>query len=346
MARSIEESLARLRALVLDLPTGLLAGFRVGREIDGALPAAGGRVFAVGVGASGSAADLARTMLEAEANLSLELVRGDELPRSADARAFVVLVSYSGTTAETRRAYDDAGRRGARRLVVTSGGELAERAYDDGVPVVRVPPDLPPRAAVGHLLGGLLGVLDPAFPESNEDRVRATPELLAPHLRELGAPRGPAVSVARAIGLRLPWFVAPRPLGPIARRWATQVEENAKRLAVSDELPEALHNAVAGWGAVTAREAARHCLVLIEPRRPSPLAREGLRFLEQLGRARRVQTVRAPIPLEGTLETIVLGVALGDLVSLELARRGHVDPEPIPTIARGRAQVAAALRTR
>jgi len=57
--------------------------------------------------------------------------------------------------------------------VITSGGELARRAERDGVPVLQIPPGLPPRAAVGYLLGGLLGLLDPFFPESNDRRLAA-----------------------------------------------------------------------------------------------------------------------------------------------------------------------------
>lgn len=107
-----------------------------------------------------------------------------------------------------------------------------------------------------------------------------------------------------------------------------------------------LHNAVVGWGAVRAREAVRYALVLIERAGEPPVTREGMRYLEHLARSRHVPVLRANLPSEDLLGAILLGVALGDLVSLELASRGHVDPFPIVAIDRLRARFAATVGLR
>jgi glucose/mannose-6-phosphate isomerase len=343
MASSAAESVARMRSMIADLPAMVVEGFRLGRELAWPLEAGTARLYAAGLGASAASVDLACALLDAEASVTVHLVRGDELPQAADHRATVLVVSYSGETTEALRAYHAAGRRRAKRLVLTSGGALAERAEDDGVPAVRVPPGLPPRAAIGYLFGAVLGVLDPAFPESNDARVRTAAGALHGRLRGLGAARGPASTLAAGIGGRLPFIVADRSLSAVARHWVTQVEENAKRLAVSEEVPEMLHNAVVGWGSLHAREAARYALVLVERAGEAPVTREGMRYLEQLARGRRVPVLRASLPSEELLESILLGVALGDLVSLELARLGRVDPFPIVAIDRLRARFAATV---
>jgi glucose/mannose-6-phosphate isomerase len=343
MAAGPAESIARMRAMIAELPAMVVAGYRTGREIAWPVDAAGGRLYAAGLGASAASADLARAILDAEASVTLDVIRGDELPRAVDSRSSVLVVSYSGETTEALRAYDAAGRRGARRLVLASGGALAERAEDDRVPVVRVPAGLPPRSAVGYLFGGVLGALDSAFPESMEARLNGAAGTLRERLRTLGSARGPAVTIANGIGDRLPFFVADRSLGAVARRWVTQVEENAKRLAVSQEIPEMLHNAVVGWGELRAREANRYALVAIERAGEPPVTREGMRYLEQLARGRHVPVLRASLPTEDLLEAVLLGVALGDLVSLELAKRGRVDPFPIVAIDRIRARFAATV---
>jgi hypothetical protein len=56
--------------------------------------------------------------------------------------------------------------------------------------------------------------------------------------------------------------------------------------------------------------------------------------------------LRANLPSEDLLEAILLGVGLGDLTSLELAKRGHVDPFPIVAIDRIRARFAASVGLR
>ncbi|EQD47129.1 bifunctional phosphoglucose/phosphomannose isomerase, partial [mine drainage metagenome] len=101
------------------------------------------------MGGSGIAGELVRGLVDAEATVPLSVVRSPELPAALTTRAHVVVVSYSGETVEALRAYDTAGRAGALRVAMTSGGALAERAARDRVPLLPLPAGLPPRAAVG-----------------------------------------------------------------------------------------------------------------------------------------------------------------------------------------------------
>jgi glucose/mannose-6-phosphate isomerase len=329
-----------MRALAADLPNGILAGFRAGHDL--ALPngEGGARVYAVGMGGSGIAADLARGIVDAESRLSLTVVRGPVLPRSVDERSKVLLVSYSGDTWETVRAYDAAGRAHAQRVVITSGGALAERAEHDDVPVVRLPPGMPPRSAVGHMLGGVLGLLDPVFPESNETRVARAAERLRTQIGAFARTGGPAESLAGAIGDRLPFFYAESSFVALARRWKTQIEENAKRIAVFDELPELLHNALVGWDATAGPEAGRHTVVLLEWASEEPLVRRSFRYLETLLADRKVRSTTAVLSSDDRLEALFEGIALGDQVSLALAARRKVDPYPVEAITRLKSALA------
>lgn len=336
--------LETMLGLAGELPNDLVRGFRAGRDLAVA-PLSGDRpVVAVGMGASAIAADLAKGVVEAESPASLAVVRGTDLPRAVDRRSRVLVLSYSGETTEALGAYDLAGRRGAQRVVLASGGPLADRADDDGVPVLRVPAGRPPRTAVGDLLGGILGILDPVFVESNEHRLDLAAAQLRDAVPRLRSPRGPAAEAARALDGRLPFVVADHSFVALARRWKTQFEENAKRLAAFDELSEALHNSLVGWDALPSVEARRYALVLLEWAGEVPVARGAARHLRRVAEARRVRTVRVPLDLEDRLGALVHGIALGDFASLELARRRGVDPYPIAAITRGRAAIAATAR--
>jgi glucose/mannose-6-phosphate isomerase len=326
----------RMRALAEELPASLEQGFRWGRELalpNGERPSA---VYAIGMGGSAIGADLARAIVEPETERSLHVVRAPELPRSVDARSQTILLSYSGNTWETIRAYELAGRAGAPRTVIASGGTLAERAESDGVPVLRVPPGLPPRAAVGYFLGGVLGLLDPAFPESNESRIALVAERVRARIGEYSRTGSAAAALAEGIGERLPFVYAASGFGALAQRWSTQIEENAKRLAIFDEAPELFHGALVGWDATSRTEASRLAVVLIEWSRSDPTIVSGLRYLERLLRGRSVKVLRAALAPDDRLEAIVEGVALGDFVSLYLARRRHADPYPIDALTRMR----------
>ncbi len=342
MPASRSDGAERMRALALETPTTFREGFRHGLELSVPVRTETPHVYAAGMGGSGIAADLARALVVAESTAELTVVRGFALPRAVGSRAHVLLTSYSGNTWETLRAYDAAGRAGAARTVLTSGGTLAERAEKDGVPVLRVPPGLPPRAAIGHLLGGTLGLLDPLFPESNEGRVAAAASRIDRRVARFSAPGGAPAQLARSIGERLPFFYADSAFLPLARRWKHQVEENAKRLAVFDELPELLHNAIVGWDATPKSVARRFAVVVLEWAEEDPSVRTSARYLERLLRSRGVRTVKVDLAAEDRLEALLEGVVLGDLTSLFLARRRKVDPLPVDAITRLKAAVGGA----
>lgn len=334
MPRATTDGLARMRALAATLPDALESGYRSGQELARPLPTDDLRVVAVGMGGSGIAADLARGIVDAESRGQLSIVRSPDLPRSTDRRTEVLLVSYSGNTWETLVAYEAAGRLGARRTVITSGGALMERAEADGVPLLTVPPGLPPRSAVGHLFGGVLGLLDSAFPESLEARIARAAEATRARIREYARPKGPAAVLARRIGDRLPFFYAESSFLPLARRWKTQVEENAKRVAVFDEVPELFHNAIVGWDAFPRRDAGRNVVTLLEWTGEAPTVRKSFRYLERLLKSKGVATARAPLSAEDRVAALVAGIALGDHLSLFLAERADVDPYPVDAITR------------
>jgi glucose/mannose-6-phosphate isomerase len=346
MGTAAETGLARMRALAADLPTALLAGYRGGRELGFPNGVEAARIFVVGMGASGIAAELARGVLDRETTVVLRTVRSGELPRGLGREARVVVVSYSGNTWEALRAYEAAGRSGVSRTVVTSGGSLAERAETDDVPVLRVPPGMPPRSAVGHLLGGLLGLLDASFPESNDARLARISERVRGLIGSYTRARGPATTVAAAIGERLPFVMAESDFAGLARRWATQIEENAKRLASFEELPEMLHNQIVGWDGIGRAEARQRAVLLLDWAASDPTVRKSLAYLERLLEGRGVRVVRVPLASDDRLEALVGGVALGDHVSLAIAERAGVDPYPVEAITRLKAAIGDAAPRR
>ncbi len=335
-----------MQALAASLPARLRDGFRAGLELAPPASERPARVFLVGMGGSGISSELARGLLDSETPLSAQLLRSPDLPRAAARGSLVVVVSYSGTTWESLRAYEAAGRAGARRVAITSGGDLEAAAERDRVPVLALPPGLPPRSAVGHIFGGLLGLLDPWFPESNEDRLERAAARLESAIPLHASARGPAARIAARIGRRTPMFYAESSFVGLARRWKTQVEENAKRLAFFDEVPELLHNAIVGWDATARAEGARYAPVFLEWSEESAATRRSLEYLERLVSGRGAAVVRVPLAPEDRLEAILTGLSLGDHVSLFLAGQRRVDPYPVDAIGRLKTALASSGRGR
>jgi glucose/mannose-6-phosphate isomerase len=330
----------RMRSLAVEFPTHLKDGFRLGRDADAHLPRDPRNAVVAGMGGSAIAADLVRVVTDPETNLILNVGRGPNLPRGGGKGTIVILTSYSGNTWETLAAYDAARRQGATRVVMTSGGTLAERAERDGVPHVILPPGLPPRSAVGYMLGGLLGVLDPCFPESNEKRVERSARALAEKQGEYSRKRGAPALLAGRIGNRVPQFYGDASFAALARRWKTQVEENAKRLAHFDQFPELLHNAIVAWDAMPVAEARRWAVIALEGSSLDPSTSAGMAHLGRLLIRRGVVADRVVFRSEDRLEALLDGVSYGDHFSLHLAALGHVDPYEVDAIVRLKAAVA------
>src|SRR6201998_4283791 len=74
------------------------------------------------------------------------------LPPGTTPDTTVLCASYSGNTEETLAAFEAAGALGARRVVMATGGKLAQSARAEGVPVIPVPGGFQPRSAVAYAL--------------------------------------------------------------------------------------------------------------------------------------------------------------------------------------------------
>jgi glucose/mannose-6-phosphate isomerase len=333
-----------MRELALQLPQQLRDGYKAGRGLDASVRADLHSATLVGMGGSAIAGDLAAVLTDPETELGLHVVRSPDLPRSISHQDLVLVASYSGNTWETLSAYDEAGRHHRPRLVITSGGRLAERAADDGVPCLLLPPGGPPRSWVGFTLGGLFGLLDPIFPESNEDRLRHAVDTLEARLSSYASPQGAPARWAAAVDRRQPLVYAETGFSGLARRWKTQIEENAKRGAGFDILPELFHNAVVAWDAARPEEGRNRAVLQLEWSEASPETRLRYRYLERLLAARRIPLLRVPLVAPDRLLALFTGLALGDFFSLALAARSGVDPFPVDAITRMKTELERPVR--
>lgn len=282
-----------------------------------------------GMGGSAIGADLAAAALGQRLGRPLVTVRGYELPAWIDSGWAVLCSSYSGGTEETVACFAAAGERGARRLVVSTGGALVDSARAAGVPVVGLPGIFQPRAAVAYMLvvAAEVAALSGAAP-SLRGEVEAAAAFLGGRTEAL---RARAAEVAGPLEGAAPVIHGAGLTAPVARRWKTQVNENAKLPAFFSELPEANHNEICGWSAERSRGLAG---VFLEDADQHP--RERLRFELTAAMVRDAGAAAVRVETEGDsrLARLAWATMLGDLVSLELAAQVGADPASIEPIER------------
>jgi glucose/mannose-6-phosphate isomerase len=296
-----------------------------------------GGLLVAGVGGSAIGGDLAAAALGRRAARPVRAVRDYSLEPWTSDDTLVLCASYSGGTEETLACFEEATARGIPRVALTTGGRLAERAREEGVPVIGVPSGMQPRAAVVYMVVAALecAALCGAGPSLRAELEGAEP-LLARLAEEWGPDAGDdsgAKALARELHGAIPVLYGAGSTAAVAQRWKNQINENAKLPCFWGELPESDHNEVCGWD--RAAELARMRAVFLD----DPDTDERTR--RRIGPTARIAgpASRVAAPGEGRLQRVLSLVLLGDLVSVYLAALDGVDPWEIEAIDRLKAEL-------
>jgi glucose/mannose-6-phosphate isomerase len=232
-------------------------------------------IVVAGMGSSGLAGEMLNAMTGLNSPVQVVLSQAERLPGWVGAADTVIAVSCSGSTPETLAIAAEAARRGCRLAGVGTEGSplhrIAEQARAPFVPVIPAglplggtgspqaarpagssPPELAlPRSMLWALAIPLLVIAD------RLGVTRIGPdvyELAASRLEEVSHQCRPAsesfVNPGKSLALDL---VGAMPMvwgtsvlsGVAARRFASQLNENAKYPAIAGVLPSAAHNQVA-----------------------------------------------------------------------------------------------------
>ncbi len=303
--------------------------------------APGGLVVA-GMGGSAIGGLLAREALGDRASRPIMLARGYALPPWTMPDTTVLCASYSGNTEETLAVYEAAGALGAQRIVATTGGKLAEAARAEDVPVIPLPGGFQPRAAVAY---SLVVALEVAWLCGAGERLHAEIDVAAAHAEQMVDMWGPDAPgdclskvLARGLHGTIPQIAGSGLTAPIAYRWKTQINENAKMPSFANELPELDHNEIEGWGG--ASQFGRFSAVFLDDSDLHPRIRQRIELTRGLIEAEAAGTYRVESVGQNRTERLISLILLGDLVSVYLAVLREVDPGPVPTLERLKSALA------
>jgi glucose/mannose-6-phosphate isomerase len=168
---------------------------------------------------------------------------------------------------------------------------------------------------------------------------RLTPEIdvAASHVEALVAEWGPdapedslAKTIARGLHGTTPMIAGAGLTTPIAYRWKTQINENAKQPCFVHELPELDHNELEGWEG--AQDVGRFSAVFLDDSDAHPRVKARMELTERLISTNATASFRVETRGQTTIERVISLVLLGDLVSIYLATLRGVDPGPVKLI--------------
>ena len=350
---SVIESVERIRAAdredmlgrIKELPKQIRDAWAIAAKAS--IPPAYGDVHSIvvaGMGGSAIGGDLAAALLEGELKVPMSVHRDYGLPGYVGRDSLVIASSYSGNTEETLSSFEEARKRGAKVLALTTGGKLADLAKASGYPLVTFSYKARPRATLGYSLGLVLGALfRMGFVRDLSSDIDVALKDLARIEERVheGARTNDAKKLAQELFGRIMVAYGAGVMGVMARRVKGQWNENAKNWSAFDVMSELNHNAVVGF---PHPDVAPRALTIVFLRSARDDARVAKRFdvtAELLSRAN--------VPLEqfsfrgaNLLSEALQATYLGDHVSFYLALLNGEDPSPNTSIDYLKAQLARA----
>jgi glucose/mannose-6-phosphate isomerase len=294
----------------------------------------------LGMGGSAICGDIIEGWLNDSIQIPIIVVRGYGLPKMIDSGSLVFAVSYSGNTEETLSSFEEAVARKANVIAISTGGILAERSRQNGIPHIKISPKeaLTPRAAIAYLLFPLVSTLIEMGIISRKDieaELNDVTQVLDSLSTKLSAGSGLDDNFAKQIAVKIkghvPVISSYRPFSCIAYRWRTQLNENSKVLAINTELPELNHNDIVGW--VGDDNPDRYCVILLrDDTLENPRIKKRIDLTMDLAFSKAGELIEVHAEGKYKLSKMLSLMYVGDFTSVYLAILRGIDPTPVEII--------------
>lgn len=293
-------------------------------------------VVIAGMGGSAIGGSLLQSYGADRIPVPLEVWRGYGLPAYVNRDTLLIVVSYSGGTEETLSALQQGHERGAKLLVISTGGQAARWAQEWQVPLLTFSYQAQPRATLGYLFTPLVRIFARlGFLDSQERAYEESLQVLDQARARWAGPVPERENLAKQFARRLHGHAVvvygAEYLAAVARRWKTQLNENAKNWAFYEEFPELNHNAIVGYE--FPRQLARVVQVMmLRGDDLSDRVRVRMQVTQELLERFDIPFELAPGQGATRLAQIFSLIALGDYVSYYLALLNGANPTTITPI--------------
>ncbi len=309
-------------------------GYEAGRKAAPAPTRARGLLF-TGMGFSGVSANLVKDACTRALDLPFDIVKHYQFPHHVDRTWLTLAVSYSGETEETLAVASAAKGRGVPVIAFSSGGSLVSLA-DVHVPQ---PAGYQPRAALGFAWFSLLGYLEGTGLLTEQVPIGSVLAAIEAVDRDCGPPvpeaHNEAKKLARRIWQKIPKIYATPAFYGVGLEFRGMLNENAKKIADVDQVPECNHNDLSGWGG-DSQNRRHYTVVALSHAGQNPQMRKRLEFMEARYREWGVPWHSQVFPPVNTFGEHVVeqarAVQFFDYVSVYVAALKGEDPSAIPEI--------------
>lgn len=284
-----------------------------------------------GMGASIYGALVTKALLGLELQYPSEVITDYHLPAYVDHHTLVVLTSYSGTTEEVLSCSDEAKAKGAKMLVLTKGGQLAQFAQENNIPSYifdgKLNPSGVPRLGNGYSILGLIGLLNKAKIIDIEDReIENAITRLEEKLPEI---KGQALVDFETFEQKIPVIFAAEHLSGNGQILRNQFNETSKTFSCYYLVPDLNHHLMEGLQFPT--EHNLHFLVLNSPNY-SPKIKKRMELTIDVVKQNKHEVHEFMTSGQTIYDDFLEALAYGSYITLFLALRYDQNPAVNPWV--------------
>ena len=297
-------------------------------------------IVVVGMGGSALGAHITHSLYSGNLKVPLEIVNGYHIPGYVDWQTLVTLFSYSGTTEEVLAAYKEAVEKGAKMVVITSGGDLGKLVESKEVGGYVFEPHFnpsgQPRMGLGYSILSQVLILAKLnflrFDEEDLQKILAIIEKVNSQSKiEIESRENQAKQTASKFFGKIPFLFASEHLVGNSHTFANQINENAKSLSGYFALPEADHHLIEGL--VSTEEIHQKVVFFfLKSNLYSPRVLARYDITNEIVEKNGIEALVFEPESQTRLEQVFEFLTFASWVSFYLAMLYDRDPSPIPNV--------------
>lgn len=250
------------------------------------------------------------------------------IPSFSTKNSLFIINSYSGNTEEALSCYKEALKKGNNIIVLASGGKLMEYAKRDKNVSVLLPKGLQPRNALAYLFFPILKIME--HNDLIEDQSSYVKNLIGSLKKNLKYFDEQAEILASQLHEQIPVIYSSVSMEPVAYRWKTQFNENAKTASYCHVFPELDHNELNGFKNT---KWPLH-IIMLKDEMDHRRVRKRMGITKNLIKDENPEIKFTEITVKGDdlLTRMFSAIYLGDATSFYLAMKYATDPTPVDII--------------
>lgn len=292
-------------------------------------------VLIVGMGGSAIGGDIIINLLRDKIDIPIDVCRDYNIPYYVNEDSLCILISYSGDTEETISCFRQSIKKKAKIICITSNGILERVSKRYKLPLIKIAPDLKPRASFPLIFISLLKIFDNFEKENNILKDISEVIRIIEKIREENfdkdtqtvKSKGELYDIARSIYKSKAIIIySPESFKGVAMRIKTQINENSKMLSWFSTIPEMNHNELSGWQEIKNTEFA---VIFLRDKSEDKRIRVRIEYTKDILKNKAI--VKEIWSIGKSLFSKIFSLVYqGDILSLHIGKMRKVDVDEVP----------------